>query len=108
VHNNAGEIVKPGDILIVRGEGMPAHGKPSEKGDLYVQFDVQFPKFTELKIPMLTVCTTHPCLILCTSVVHTEGIHGTFRATNVETKHGNGNTRTDTCHPTTRKYPTRW
>jgi DnaJ family protein B protein 11 len=33
---------QPGDIIKVRGEGMPLH-QSSERGDLYVKIDVIFP-----------------------------------------------------------------
>jgi DnaJ family protein B protein 11 len=37
-------ITQPGDIIKVRGEGMPIH-QSSEKGDLYVRVDIYFPTF---------------------------------------------------------------
>jgi DnaJ-class molecular chaperone len=45
------EIVsQPGDIIKIEGEGMPIH-QSSEKGDLYVRVDIQFPKIlTEKQI----------------------------------------------------------
>jgi len=36
-------VVKPGDFKVIRDEGMPIF-KRSTKGDLYVEFDVEFPK----------------------------------------------------------------
>jgi len=35
-------VIKPGDTKKVRKEGMPVGSK--DKGDLYIKFDVQFPK----------------------------------------------------------------
>lgn len=62
-HLDGREIIiqsKPGEIIqaeadharpfvkIVPGEGMPSHGNPFVKGDLYVLFQVEFPKDNEL------------------------------------------------------------
>ena len=38
-----GEVVKPGDIKCISGEGMPRSGMHGGRGNLYVQFDVVFP-----------------------------------------------------------------
>ena len=35
-------VVQPGDIVKVRGEGMPVH-QSSETGDLYVKIEIVFP-----------------------------------------------------------------
>lgn len=37
-------IIKPNDFRIVRGEGLPIYGDPFKKGDLIVQFNIDFPK----------------------------------------------------------------
>jgi DnaJ-class molecular chaperone len=45
-----GIVTQPGDIIIIRGEGMPAH-QSSEKGDLFVKVDIKFPQIlTEKQI----------------------------------------------------------
>lgn len=41
--NSAGTVIKPDAWMSVRGEGMPIHGRPFEKGNLYVHFTVDFP-----------------------------------------------------------------
>jgi len=41
-------VVKPGDFKVIREEGMPIF-KRSSKGDLYVEFDVEFPKTIPLQ-----------------------------------------------------------
>jgi len=42
------DVVNPGDILCVPGQGMPIMGKPDSYGDLYVSFNITFPpKITE-------------------------------------------------------------
>jgi DnaJ homolog subfamily A member 2 len=39
-----GKIVKPGEAIVVRGEGMPIYKDPGQKrGDLYVVLDVEMP-----------------------------------------------------------------
>jgi len=38
------EIINPGDVRVIEGEGMPQHKKPFEKGNLYIQFNIEFPK----------------------------------------------------------------
>ena len=43
VSQPAGEVIKPGAWKSIVDEGMPVHGRPYEKGNLYVRFNVQFP-----------------------------------------------------------------
>jgi DnaJ family protein A protein 2 len=38
------EIIKPGDVRVIKDEGMPRHKSPFEKGNLYIKFNVEFPK----------------------------------------------------------------
>merc|ERR1712118_50030 len=38
-----GEIVRPDDWVCVPDEGMPLHGRPFEKGNLYIHYQVKFP-----------------------------------------------------------------
>lgn len=40
-----GEVIQPGQWKCIDGEGMPVHGHPLIKGNLYVQFDIKFPRF---------------------------------------------------------------
>ena len=35
-----GDIIKPSDWKCIQDEGMPVHGRPFEKGNLYVHFKV--------------------------------------------------------------------
>jgi len=37
------EIIKPGDVKSVEGEGMPKHKNPTTKGNLLIKFDIEFP-----------------------------------------------------------------
>jgi DnaJ family protein A protein 2 len=39
---NPGEVVSPGAIKVVRGQGMPSY-RHHDYGNLYIQFDVKFP-----------------------------------------------------------------
>jgi len=52
-----GEIIKPGDVKCIRGEGMPIYRNPIEKGRLVIQFQVNFPKtIPATVIPQLEAC----------------------------------------------------
>jgi len=54
IKSKAGEVIKPEAtsshpfVKIVPGEGMPSHGNPFVKGNLYVLFRVEFPSDGEL------------------------------------------------------------
>ncbi|KAL6049230.1 DnaJ-related protein scj1 [Balamuthia mandrillaris] len=37
-------VTKPGHVMIIKGEGMPVHEYPSQRGDLHVEFGVRFPE----------------------------------------------------------------
>ncbi len=36
-------MIKPGTFKCIHDEGMPIHGRPYAKGNLYVRFNVEFP-----------------------------------------------------------------
>ncbi|XP_049888116.1 dnaJ homolog subfamily A member 2-like [Pectinophora gossypiella] len=44
IRHNPGEVIKPGDLKGIQGEGMPTYKNPFEKGNLYIKFDVVFPE----------------------------------------------------------------
>ena len=46
-------VISPGSLLSVTGEGFPVKGRPGERGDLFILFDVIFPTPAELT-PSLT------------------------------------------------------
>jgi len=48
VKPEGGMVVKPGSIKAIHGEGMPRASNPFERGNLYVELDVEFPKPGEL------------------------------------------------------------
>jgi len=39
----AGHILTPGSVLCVEGEGMPTYKRPFDKGNLIIEFDIEFP-----------------------------------------------------------------
>lgn len=39
-----GESIRPDQIKQITGEGMPTYKRPFDKGNLYIQFDIEFPK----------------------------------------------------------------
>ena len=39
-----GSVIKPGSWHCVHDEGMPVHGRPYEKGNLYIHYNVVFPE----------------------------------------------------------------
>jgi DnaJ homolog subfamily A member 2 len=41
--SSAGSVIKPDSWMCIKKEGMPIHGRPFEKGNLYVHFSVDFP-----------------------------------------------------------------
>lgn len=42
VTTEPGEVIKPDSFRVIQEEGMPAHGRPFLKGNLYIQFEVGF------------------------------------------------------------------
>jgi len=49
VKSEKGEVITPGEVKMIPNEGMPKHKSPFEKGNLYIQFNVEFPKPGVLK-----------------------------------------------------------
>jgi DnaJ-class molecular chaperone len=41
IKSPAGAVIKPGSFQVVRDEGMPMHGRPMLKGNLYINFEVR-------------------------------------------------------------------
>lgn len=44
ISTQPGEVIKPNDIKSIQSEGMPIYKEPYEKGQLIVQFQVEFPE----------------------------------------------------------------
>jgi DnaJ family protein A protein 2 len=51
-----GKIIKPGQTIVIRGEGMPTYKRPDQKGDLYVVLEVEFPEDQWLQSVDRQVC----------------------------------------------------
>lgn len=47
VKTKKGLVIKPGQVMAIAKEGLPVWKQPFEKGTLYIQFEIEFPK----KIP---------------------------------------------------------
>jgi len=56
IKTEKGDIIKPGDLRIIPGEGMPHHKRPFEKGNLYLSFKIIFPEtpFTAKQMDQLS------------------------------------------------------
>jgi len=44
-----GKVVKPGDFKVLRDEGMCVYKRPDIRGDLYIEFEIEFPKTINAK-----------------------------------------------------------
>eukprot|EP01023_Acetabularia_acetabulum_P045968 TRINITY_DN4691_c0_g1_i1.p1 TRINITY_DN4691_c0_g1~~TRINITY_DN4691_c0_g1_i1.p1 ORF type:complete len:466 (-),score=78.28 TRINITY_DN4691_c0_g1_i1:575-1843(-) len=56
IATSKGQVVKPDSWMCIDGEGMPVHGSPFTKGNLYVHFLVEFPEsLSEQQIDTITV-----------------------------------------------------
>jgi len=44
VKSDKGDIIKPGDVRVIPNEGMPQHKRILDKGNLVIQFNIDFPK----------------------------------------------------------------
>eukprot|EP01125_Pyxidicula_operculata_P018632 TRINITY_DN6630_c0_g1_i2.p1 TRINITY_DN6630_c0_g1~~TRINITY_DN6630_c0_g1_i2.p1 ORF type:complete len:465 (-),score=132.89 TRINITY_DN6630_c0_g1_i2:87-1481(-) len=42
--DKSGKVIAPGDIKVIKGEGMPYKSNPSQRGNLYIKFNVETPK----------------------------------------------------------------
>ncbi|CAG8652368.1 4952_t:CDS:10, partial [Funneliformis mosseae] len=43
INHPAGEVIKPGAVKCIVGEGMPQYKRPFDKGNLYIKFTIEFP-----------------------------------------------------------------
>lgn len=43
IESPPGAVVKPNSFKCIKDEGMPMHGRPYQKGNMYIHFDVEFP-----------------------------------------------------------------
>lgn len=44
IKSKPGEVITPGSVKGIKGEGMPIYRNPFEKGNLYVKFNIEFPE----------------------------------------------------------------
>jgi len=49
VERKPGDTVSTGDTIMIKSEGMPVHKRPSQKGNLYIHFEVEMPTEEWLK-----------------------------------------------------------
>ena len=63
VSSPPGKVIKPGESIVARGEGMPVYKHPDAKGDLYIVFRVDMPGEEWLNTIDQAVCPTtfQPC-----------------------------------------------
>jgi len=54
VNGPQGDVITPGEVRTIRGEGMPLPKRIFNKGDLYVKFTVEFPASNSLSPKQLT------------------------------------------------------
>ncbi len=63
-------MLKPDSYVCVRNEGMPVHGRPFDKGNLYIHFNVVFPETLtapQVRAPVLrhaVLCWDCTCAVL--------------------------------------------
>lgn len=50
LESRPGDVTSPGDMKIIRGEGMPIHKNPFDKGHLFIEFVVKMPKASEMAV----------------------------------------------------------
>lgn len=43
IQSNPGEIIRSGQVKCIESEGMPVHGQPQLRGNLYIRFEVDYP-----------------------------------------------------------------
>lgn len=51
-----GKIIRSGDTIVIRGEGMPVYRRSDSKGDLYVGFKIEMPDEQWLRTIDTKVC----------------------------------------------------
>lgn len=51
VQSQPGVVTKPDDVLLVEGEGMPVHGVPNRRGDLFIKINVVMPTAAQISDP---------------------------------------------------------
>jgi len=49
VNSEEKDIIKPGDLRKIPGEGMPMYKNFTQKGELYIKFEIEFPTYNQIK-----------------------------------------------------------
>jgi len=84
IKSTPGEVIKPESIAgqpfvkVVSGEGMPSHGNPFVKGNLYVLFSVEFPSDNEIDeatVQKLKGLLPSPCMAVDYDEDEAEVVH---------------------------------
>jgi len=75
IFRKPGECINNGQILAVKGAGMPIKGRIYEHGNLFIKFEVKFPKqispeIRELMIRVIGTEETRKRIAACTSLKH--------------------------------------
>jgi DnaJ family protein A protein 2 len=50
-----GDVIKPGDIRMIQELGMPTYRKQYEKGNLFISFQIEFPKQNFFQVIFLII-----------------------------------------------------
>jgi len=55
IKTTPGKVIKPNEVMVIDGEGMPYLGNPFTKGKLFIVFSIKFPKtpFSEAQVRVL-------------------------------------------------------
>ena len=53
IRNTPGQVIKPDEIKVVEGHGMPFHKRTFQSGNLFILFKIKFP--TTLDAPSMTL-----------------------------------------------------
>lgn len=48
INSEPGQIISPGSVKCIRDEGMPLQKNPTQTGNLYIEFDVEFPAVADM------------------------------------------------------------
>ncbi|GFR48537.1 hypothetical protein Agub_g10434 [Astrephomene gubernaculifera] len=79
-----GEVIKPGTFKCLQDEGMPFQGRPYQKGNMYVRFNVEFPDtVTEAQAAAIRSALPIPAPAANGGAMDTDDVEDVHRITNV-------------------------
>lgn len=61
IKTTPGKVIKPNEVMVIDGEGMPYLGNPFTKGKLFIVFSIKFPK-TPFSEAQVVGSDSHVCL----------------------------------------------